>query len=129
MKDETIEWLNYAEENLKAARLLLEQSLYNSCRQNMQQSIEKVLKALLLEKAHSYRKTHSITELVHLLADQRIIISLSEEDCDLLDSIYLPSKYPVDGVLPDFEPDAALCLRCVMLAEDVVHQVQKVVGS
>ncbi len=54
MKDETREWLNYAEENLKAARLLLEQSLYNSCRQNMQQSIEKVLKALLLEKAHSF---------------------------------------------------------------------------
>ena len=95
----------------------------------MQQSIEKVLKALLLEKAHRYRKTHSITELVRLLADQRIIISLSEEDCDLLDSIYLPSKYPLGGVLPDFEPDAALCLRCVILAEDVVQQVRKVVGS
>ena len=80
MKDEIKVWLSYAEENLNAARLLLEQSLYNPCLQNMQQSIEKALKALLLEKSHSYRKTHSITELVHLLADQQIIIRLSEED-------------------------------------------------
>lgn len=129
MKNETRVWLNYAEENLKAAKVLLEQNLYNSCLQNMQQSVEKVLKSLLLEKAHSYRKTHSITELVHSLADQGIIIDLSEEDCDLLDSIYLPSKYPLGGVLPDFEPDSALCLRCVTLAEEVMHRVLKVIGG
>ena len=128
MKDETSAWLIYAEENLKAARLLLEQGLYNPCLQNMQQSIEKALKALLLEKIHSQRKTHSITELVHLLAEQGIDTNLSEEDCDLLDSIYLPSKYPLGGVLPDFEPDADLCQRCVMLAEDVVNEVRKLEG-
>lgn len=129
MKGEVRVWLDYAEENLMAARLLLDQKLYNPCLQNMQQSIEKALKALLLEKAHNYRKTHSITELVHLLAGQQIIIDLSEEDCDLLDSIYLPSKYPLGGVLPDFEPDANLCLRCIMLAENAIHQVRKMVGS
>ena len=129
MKDEAKGWLSYAEENLQAAQLLLERKLYNPCLQNMQQSIEKALKALLLEKAHSYRRTHSITELVHLLADQQIIISLSEDDCDLLDSIYLPSKYPLGGVLPDFEPDTDLCLRCLILAEDVLSQIRKVIGS
>ena len=129
MKDEAKGWLSYAEENLQAAQLLLERKLYNPCLQNMQQSIEKALKALLLEKAHSYRKTHSITELVHLLADQQIIISLSEDNCDLLDSIYLPSKYPLGGVLPDFEPDTDLCLRCLILAEDVLSQIRKVIGS
>ena len=128
MKDEARLWLSYAEENLQAAQLLLETKLYNPCLQNMQQSIEKVLKALLLEKAHSYRKTHSITELVHLLADQQIIINLSEADCDLLDSIYLPSKYPLGGVLPDFEPDADLCLRCLKLAKDVLSQTREMLG-
>ena len=129
MKDEAKGWLSYAEENLKAPNFLQEGKLYNPCLQNMQQSIEKALKALLLEKAHSYRRTHSITELVHLLADQQIIISLSEDDCDLLDSIYLPSKYPLGGVLPDFEPDTDLCLRCLILAEDVLSQIRKVIGS
>ena len=86
------------------------------------------MKSILLEKSHCYRKTHSINELVHLLANQQIAISLSEEDCDLLDSIYLPSKYPLGGVLPDFEPDASLCQHCLMLAEEVISQVRKVVG-
>jgi len=126
MKDEARIWMNYAEENLQAARLLLKQSLYNPCLQNTQQSIEKALKALLLEKAHCHRKTHSITELIHLLADQGIIIDLSEEACDLLDSIYLPSKYPLGGILPDFEPDASLCLSCVNLAEETLAQVRRV---
>ena len=129
MKDETRVWLSYAKENLRAAKLLLDQDLYNPCLQNMQQSIEKALKALLLEKVHSYRKTHSIAELVQLLADQQIIIGLSEDDCDLLDSIYLPSKYPLGGILPDFEPDTDLCLRCIMLAEEVLSQVQRGVDS
>ncbi|MCJ7600181.1 MAG: HEPN domain-containing protein [Desulfobulbaceae bacterium] len=66
------------------------------------------------------RKTHSITELVRLLAEYQVDIELTEEDCDLLDSIYLPSKYPLGGVPPDFEPDVApLCRQCVALAERV----------
>jgi len=127
MKDETRLWLVYAEENLKASRLLLEKRLYNPCLQNAQQSIEKGLKALLLENTHTQKKTHSISELVFLLVDQCIIINLSEDDCDLLDSIYLPSKYPLGGVLPDFEPDAELCQRCVLLADGVVSEVRKLI--
>jgi len=92
MKDETIVWLSYAEENLLAARLLLEQGLYNPCLQNIQQSVEKGLKALLLEKTHSYRKTHSITELVNLLTADDFDVNLTVEDCDLLDSIFYPQN-------------------------------------
>ncbi len=129
MKDDTWAWLAYAGENLAAAKILHDRKLYNPCLQNIQQSVEKSLKALLLEKTHSLRKTHSITELVRLLARHQISIRLTEEDCDLLDSIYLPSKYPLDGVLPDFEPDASLCRQCLSLAETVILQVRKEVGG
>lgn len=57
MKDESKIWLSYAKENLLAAQFLSTQSLYNPCLQNVQQSIEKGLKALLLEKGCSPRKT------------------------------------------------------------------------
>jgi len=50
LKDETKNWLIYAEENLRSASILLKSNLFNSCLQNIQQSIEKYLKALLLEK-------------------------------------------------------------------------------
>jgi HEPN domain-containing protein len=128
MKDEIRVWLTYATENLDSAKILLKQNLLNPCLQNVQQSIEKYLKALLLEKANTLRKTHSITELVRLLAEYQVDIELTEEDCDLLDSIYLPSKYPLGGVLPDFEPDVALCRQCVALAERVAESARKVVG-
>lgn len=129
MKDDTRAWLAYAGENLAAAEILHDQGLYNPCLQNIQQSVEKSLKALLLEKAHSQRKTHSIAELVRLLANHQIYIRLTEEDCDLLDSIYLPSKYPLGGVLPAFEPDSSLCRQCLSLAESVIMQVRKESGE
>ena len=129
MKDDSRAWLTYAGENLAAAEVLLNQGLYNPCLQNVQQSVEKSLKALLFEKAHSQRKTHSIAELVRLLANHQIAIRLTEEDCDLIDSIYLPSKYPLGGVLPDFEPDVSLCRQCLSLAESVIMQVRNEVGE
>ena len=125
MKDDTRAWLTYAGENLAAAEILLKQGLYNPCLQNVQQSVEKSLKALLFEKAHSQLKTHSIAELVRILSQHQIPVRLSQEDCDLLDSIYLPSKYPLGGVLPHFEPDASLCSQCMSLAKILMTQVQR----
>lgn len=128
MKDDTQVWLTYAEENLEAARLLLNRSLYNPCLQNVQQSIEKCLKALLLEKSNTSRKTHSITELVRLLSDVGVKIRLQAEDCDLLDAIYLPSKYPLGSVLPAFDPDDELCKQCLVLAKVVLEQAKQELG-
>lgn len=129
MNGDVKQWLTYADDNLEAAKLLLQQNLYNPCLQNIQQSIEKSLKALLLEKAGSYRKTHAITELVQMLLALGINIHISEDDCDLLDAIYLPSKYPLGGVLPDFDPDQDLCDRCLLLAETVIDQVAQELAS
>ncbi|OGQ95064.1 MAG: DNA-binding protein [Deltaproteobacteria bacterium RIFOXYD12_FULL_57_12] len=119
MKDETRKWLTFAADNLSSARILLESSLYNPCLQNIQQSVEKNLKALLVEKAAILRKTHSINELVTILNGMDLSVSLSAADCDLLDTIYLPSKYPLGSALPDFFPDEELCRRCLTIAETV----------
>jgi len=35
MKDETKKWLEYADENLRSARLLLDSELFNPCLQNV----------------------------------------------------------------------------------------------
>src|SRR5215831_9963467 len=104
MKDETNRWLRYAKENLRSARLLLENSLLNPCLQNTQQAVEKLLKALLIENAILLKRTHSINELVGILAERGIATGLTEDECDLLDSIYIPSRYPLGSALPDFDP-------------------------
>ena len=92
MKDETKIWLDYSKENLESAKILLESELLNTCLQNVQQSVEKLLKALLIENSIKLKKTHSISELKNLLLNNGLKIDFFEEDCEFLDSIYLPSK-------------------------------------
>ena len=41
MQEEAESWLAYSEENLEAAKVLLDNELYNPCLYNVQQSIEK----------------------------------------------------------------------------------------
>ena len=101
MKDETKMWLDYAAENLSSARNLLNSSLFNPCLQNVQQSVEKLLKSLFAEFSYKLIKTHSIAKLRQVLKEQGLFIDISEDDCDLFDTIYLPSKYPIGSVIPD----------------------------
>lgn len=126
MKDETKMWLDYAAENLASARILLKSSLFNSCLQNAQQSVEKLLKSLFTEFSYKLIKTHSIAKLRQVLKEQGIFIDISEDDCDLLDTIYLPSKYPIGSVIPDYEPDAEICGQCIAIAEQVEQSVKKI---
>ena len=119
MKDQTKKWLEYADENLRSAKVLLESELFNPCLQNVQQAVEKMLKAVLAESAIKIKKTHSINELVLILAEKGMNVDIEEDERDLIDSIYLPSKYPIGGILPDFEPDMKTCRQCVSVAEHV----------
>lgn len=123
MKGETRKWLEYADENLKSSKVLLDNGLFNGCLQNAQQAVEKMLKAVLVEFSIKFKKTHSTDELVMMLAEKRLDINMVEEERELLDSIYLPSKYPLASILPDFEPDEQTCENCIAIAERVRESV------
>jgi HEPN domain-containing protein len=128
MKEETKKWLDYADENLQSASLLMENKLFNPCLQNVQQAVEKMLKAILIESSIKLKKTHSINELVRILADNGLKINITEDECDLLDSIYLPSKYPLESVLPHFEPDKQICKKCMGTAERVRNSITDILS-
>jgi len=129
MKKDTELWFKYAEENLKSSEVLLNSSLFNPCLQNAQQAVEKFLKALLIENSVNLIKTHSIRELVGKLADLGVDTLISEDDTDLLDSIYLPSKYPLLSVLPLFMPDEDICRHCLNIALHVRAEVVKLLST
>ena len=116
MKKDTKGWLAYAEENLASAEILLQSRLFNPCLQNVQQAVEKYLKAVLIEKAAGLTRTHSIRQLSGMLTDLGMTIAISDDDIDLLDSIYLPSKYPAFSILPRFMPDEEICRHCLTIA-------------
>ncbi len=124
MKDQTKKWLEYADENLRSAKVLVDNKLFNPCLQNVQQAVEKMLKAVLAESGIKIKKTHSINELVTILAENGIKIDIEEDERDLIDSIYLPSKYPICGILPDFEPDMQTCGQCIAIADRLRESVR-----
>ncbi|GBD87768.1 HEPN domain protein [bacterium BMS3Abin03] len=124
MQEETKNWLTYSEENLEAAKVLLESELYNPCLHNVQQSIEKALKSLFIEKIIPFKKIHTIMELVTILEKNGISTELTEDECDFLDSIYLPTKYPIGSALPYFNPDKDICKNSISLAERVIKEVK-----
>lgn len=129
MKDETRTWLTYAEENLASAKVLRGSDLFNPCLQNVQQSVEKALKALFVENSILFKKTHNIAELKNTLLDMDVEIKLSDDDCDFLDSIYLPSKYPLANVLPFYEPDLNICNDAVEIAENTLAFVRDLLSK
>jgi len=120
MQDESKSWLTYAEENLEAAKILFASELYNPCLHNVQQAVEKALKALIIEKSLSFKKTHNIFELKSLLEKNGTSIEISDDECDFIDSIYLPTKYPIGSALPYFYPDKEICKNSILLAERVI---------
>ena len=125
MKDETKIWLEYAQENLESAKVLSQSELYNPCLQNVQQSVEKALKALFIENTVKFKKTHNISELKNTLSSIDINVDLSEDECDFLDSIYLPSKYPLGNALPYYAPDLEICKQSISIAKKVYEYVEK----
>src|SRR3989304_1052570 len=127
MQEETKSWLTYSEENLEVAKVILESELYNPCLNNIQQSIEKALKSLFIEKVIPFKKTHNIMELKTILEKNGILIVLTEDECDFLDSIYLPSKYPIGSALPFFYPDKEICHCSISLAERVIKEVKSLI--
>jgi HEPN domain-containing protein len=126
MQEETKSWLTYSEENLEAAKILLESNLFNPCLHSIQQSIEKVLKSLFIEKEFPFKKTHNILELKSILERNGISLGLTEDECDFLDSIYLPTKYPLGSALPSFYPDEKICKDSILLAERVIVEVKNI---
>ena len=121
MKSETRIWLKYAAENLESAKIILQSNLYNPCLQNVQQAVEKALKAILIETVSHVKKTHDIFEIKKLLLENGIEIDLLDDECDFLNSIYIPSKYPLGSILADYEPDEKTCQAGIEIAEKAMR--------
>lgn len=62
-------------------------------------------------------------ELKALISENGFSLSISDDDCDLIDSIYLPTKYPMGSSLPYFYPDNVLCVKTISLCESVLNEV------
>ena len=122
MNNHVKEWLRQSDEELRTARYLAEGNFYRSACYHAEQSIEKYLKAHLIEKGWDLEKTHSIRRLLAIAEDNELRFNLEEADIVFIDSIYR-GRYPGEaGLLPHGEPDDADAERAVKIAVSLLKQ-------
>lgn len=103
MKDKAKAWLKFAEmDKITAEKILEEDGLSNIVLFHSQQTVEKTLKAVLEEMELDVPKTHGLKKLYFLLPENiRNSLKIEQESLNLLDEIYIDSRYPSDlGLLP-----------------------------
>jgi len=98
MKPDTEEWVRLAEDDLKAAGLLLGDGFLRHCIFECQQALEKLLKAMWVEQApQGYPpREHNLASLA-----EKVRLRLSTEQLQFLDELskqYTPSRYADVGV-------------------------------
>lgn len=124
MRRETEEWLKIVMEEYKSARLLFEEGLYRMVCYHTQQTVEKILKAILTEREIDFKRTHNILDLRNAVIKLGYEIKLSDEDSVFLNSVYR-SRYPVDlGLLPWGEPTKEDAEKAIGIAQMMVESIQ-----
>lgn len=73
LSEEARNWLYFAEEDARAATIMMREEIFNKVCFLSQQCVEKALKAFLLSQRNLPRKTHKLIELLALC---------SKTDCD-----------------------------------------------
>jgi len=124
MKDAVKEWLKQAEDERNMAAYLLQGGYFKGACYHAQQSAEKTLKALLLNKGWELEKIHSIERLVSIAETYKISAALTEEEVIFLDSIYR-GRYPFEaGLLPVGVPSEQEANYSVEIAQRVLNNAK-----
>lgn len=103
MKDKAKAWLKFAEmDRTTAEKILDEDGLSNIVLFHSQQAVEKALKAVLEETETDVPKTHGLKKIYFLLPENlKKSLETDQESLNLLDEVYIDSRYPSDlGLLP-----------------------------
>lgn len=126
MRKNTENWLKDAEEELSSAEILFKHGKYRPVCYHSQQSVEKGLEALIIEKGESPERTHDIVELLNEVKKIGWEIELSVDDAIFLNSIY-KGRYPTEeGLLPYGEPIKADAEKAVTAARTFMEKIRKV---
>lgn len=128
MKKATQAWLEFAHRDLEAAKLLAENEyVSNAVLFHSQQCVEKCLKALLEESGVPVPHIHSVVKLSALLQEEgKTSISLDEDELDLVDAVYIDTRYPTGlGLLPSGFPTKEDAKAILRIAEKLYKETFK----
>lgn len=125
-EEEARRWLTQAEDELRDARMLLEQTRYYLALYLCQQSAEKALKAFLYFRDQGPLLTHSVTSLIEL-ASQLDSSFEKLSDAKRLDDYYIPTRYPnglPGGVPSRYFTDPVEVTKALAVSSSVLDTVR-----
>ncbi len=105
MKTSTQQWLELAQTDLRSCENNLhDEFVTNIVAFHSQQAVEKAFKALLQEMDIPIPKVHNLIRL-YSLSEQFLGEEILLSNLDLLDNVYISSRYPVEiGILESGKP-------------------------
>jgi HEPN domain-containing protein/predicted nucleotidyltransferase len=130
--EEAREWLAFAEDDLRMARLALGEGIDNQVCFHAQQCAEKCFKALLTREGALVPRTHRIVDLWELLPDAiRAQFADLQDALQELDDYYAATRYPdaLPGTRAESLPDRAQAERALQVAEATWHTTRRLISS
>jgi len=126
MKAITLEWLEYAEADIKSCENnIKDKFLTNIVAFHSQQTVEKIFKALLEEKEIAIPRIHNLTRLFALIEDY-LIEPIDIVELDALDNVYINSRYPGDiGLIATGKPSISESKELYEIALKIFNIVLK----
>lgn len=119
-------WLDYADEDMRAADSTLRDGVFSAACFHAQQAVEKAVKAMLLEKTGRVPKQHSLLRLTEM-SESKEIFEQHKEQLEFLDKFYVPTRYPdaLPGSLPEGLPGKEDAENAVKSAKEIVESIKK----
>ncbi len=112
-------WVDYAEEDLKLAKVGLREGCFRGACLHAHQCVEKLFKALLALVDREIVKTHNLLKLLRIVSSW-LVLDVDKKEIEFLNSIYVDARYPSDlGILPEGEPGEKEAQKAVEIAEKV----------
>ena len=121
MKKQVEPWILLADKDLHAAEILLKDDypLTNIVAFHCQQTIEKYLKAFLVENDVPIIKTHDLVKLNKLILKVKDL-GIDKEKLVIINEVYVESRYPGElGLMPEGKPSEELVKEFLEYAKKV----------
>ena len=117
MRKATEAWMREVADEVRMARLLVQNGFFRGACFHSQQAVEKGLKALILERGDRPPRTHDVIDLFNRVTALGYVLATPMDDLVFLNSVYR-GRYPTDeGLLPHGGPAEHEARQAVAAAE------------
>jgi len=124
-------WLNYALDDLKSAKVLLNENIPNMVCFHCQQTVEKLLKAYIAAFSEEIPRTHNLIRLKAICEDlSSKKFDIDDEQVIFLNDIYIDSRYPADfGLLPSGKPNEEDARKALTIATEIDYFLRPIIEN